>query len=957
MSEREKWEEGLRPLPLCQYEFLPAEQVPFSEKVREICRRECPRYGKSWSCPPAVGTVESCQKQALGYQKALVFTTVAAVEDPENFEQMLSTSREHQQTARKVKALAEQLYGDVLLLSSESCGACAQCAYPKACRQPKRMIPCIESYGIVAPLLAEQCGIEFSWGTGTVTWFGLVFFGHGAVRPRQQAAGGPTGERARRKTEEHMNTTRTEEMEINLQAMRKMTALLECLETYGYRAHPLEVYLVRLLFCLFANDAGIFPEGLFSAYLGASRLDGGDLSERLAALFQILDTPQEDRSDPDPELARFPYVDGKLFAGALPVYSFDGTFAGLLEECLKVRWRSISPAIFGAMFQEIMDQKKRREWGTYYTSEENIEKLIRPLFLDGLEKELDACRGNRRKLQRFHQKLQELCFFDPACGCGNFLIVAYRELRRLELAVLRELYDTSQRVLDVDMYCKVDVGQFYGIEYEPFQAQIARVGMWLTDHQMNLEAADFFGMCYARIPLVNSAKIVQGNALDLDWEQVVPREKTPYIIGNPPFVGARLMNREQKQDLRRVFVGMPGVGNMDYVTAWYRKAAAYMAGTDMQAAFVSTNSIAQGEQAGLLWNCLTHDFGMELDFAWRSFVWNNEARGQAKVHCVILGFSSRERKKKGPKRLFGEAGCRDVSHINPYLAPGPDVFLKSRRKPLWPVPSMVFGSMANDGGHLLLSSEEAEAIRSAWPEAAPWIRRFCGSVEYIEGQERYCLWLKGVEPEAYAHIPAVKSRVEAVRRFRLVSQREATRKLAERPELFGEIRQPEEGSYILVPRVSSEHRPYIPMGFLPAEVIASDAVFLVPEASLVLFGILGSAMHMAWVRGVAGRLKSDYRYSASVVYNHFPFPDLEAETGEVEQAAEALLAVQERLQPKWGAALYGADTMPEAFRRSHARLDEAVDRLYGQVFSGEEERLAFLFSRYRDRSRSQDGAW
>lgn len=753
-----------------------------------------------------------------------------------------------------------------------------------------------------------------------------------------------------------MNTTKAEEMEINLQAMRKMTALLECLETYGYRDHQLEVYLVRLLFCLFAHDAGIFPEGLFSAYLGASRLDGRDLSERLAALFQVLDTPPGERNDLSPELSRFPYVDGKLFAGALPVYPFDGAFAGLLEECLKVRWRSISPAIFGAMFQEIMDQEKRREWGTYYTSEENIEKLIGPLFLDELEGEFESCRGSRRKLHRFHQKLQDLCFFDPACGCGNFLIVAYRKLRRLELAVIRELYDTSQRVLDVGLYCRVDVSQFYGIEYEPFQAQIARVGMWLTDHQMNLEAADFFGMCYARIPLVSSAKIVQGNALDLDWEQVVPREKTPYIIGNPPFVGARLMNREQKQDLRRVFAGMRAVGNMDYVTAWYRKAAAYMAGTDMRAAFVSTNSIAQGEQAGLLWNCLTHDFGMELDFAWRSFVWNNEAQGQAKVHCVILGFPSQDRNGKGPKRIFGAEGCRQVSHINPYLTPGPDVFLKSCRKPLWPVPPMVFGSMANDGGHLLLSPKEANSLRSAWPEAAPWIRRFCGSVEYIEGQERYCLWLKGVEAESYAHIPEVQERVEAVRRFRLVSQREATRKLAERPELFGEIRQPESGSYILVPRVSSEHRPYIPMGFLPSEVIASDAVLLVPEASWVLFGILNSAMHMAWVRGVAGRLKSDYRYSASVVYNHFPFPDLEAETGEVEQAAKALMAVQQRLQPEFGAALYGEKTMPETFRKAHARLDEAVDQLYGKTFSQEEERLTYLFSCYQDRSHYRDGS-
>ena len=748
-----------------------------------------------------------------------------------------------------------------------------------------------------------------------------------------------------------MEHTKAEKMDINLAAMRKMTALLERLSFYGYREHDLEIYLVRLLFCLFASDAGIFPEGKFYAYVEASEPDGANLSERLATLFLALDTPRKEREALPEEVLAFPYVDGHLFAGALPVLPFDSEFYALLDSCRAVNWRGISPAIFGAMFQEIMNQEKRREWGTYYTSEENIEKLIRPLFLDELWEEWETCRGHRKRMKDFHEKLTRLKFFDPACGCGNFLILTYRELRKLELAVIRELYDTSQRVLDVGYYCRVEVSQFYGIEYEPFQAQIARVGLWLTDHQMNLEAADFFGMYYARIPLVQSAVIVQGNALSIDWESVVPDKENLYIIGNPPFVGARLMNREQKQDMRQVFSGSKAAGNMDYVTAWYRKAAGFMAGTKVRAAFVSTNSICQGEQAGGLWNILTYQFDMEIDFAWKTFVWNNEAKGQAKVHCIILGFSAAGNRTK--KYLYDGSKRQVAAHINAYLAPAPDVFLKKRRKPLAPVPAMAFGSMANDGGHLLLEPEEVSELLDSWPEAAKWVRRFYGSVEYIENQERYCLWLKGVDPEEYEAVSEIRKRVEAVRRFRGVSQREATRKLAETPSLFGEIRQPEEGRYILVPRVSSQGRPYIPMGYLPASAIASDAVLIVPEASSVLFGVLNSALHMAWVRGVAGRLKSDYRYSASIVYNNFPFPELEGSAAAaVAEAAEELLLIQEQRRESDGARLYARDTMPEDFLLAHRRLDLAVDHLYGEEFSDDQERLSYLFSRYREMTES-----
>lgn len=739
-------------------------------------------------------------------------------------------------------------------------------------------------------------------------------------------------------------------MDINLQAMEKMTELKEALSACGYQGQELETCLVRLLFCLFADDTGIFPAGAFYTYMEES--SENHWAERLTDLFLALDSVGEERELLSEELKIFPYINGKLFTERLSQRELTPDFGKILLACREISWRKISPAIFGAMFQEIMNQQKRREWGTYYTSEENILKLIRPLFLDALWEEFQSCKGNRRRLKQLQDKLCGLRFLDPACGCGNFLIVTYQELRRLELQIIRDLYDTDQRILDVGMYCRVNVSQFYGIEYEPFQAQIAQVGMWLADHQLNMEAADFFGLYYARIPLTQSAEILQGNALTTDWNLLIPAEKLNYIIGNPPFVGARLMNGEQKKDLRLVFAGSRTAGNMDYVTAWYRKAAVYMSGTQIRAAFVSTNSISQGEQAALLWKNLKYNYHMGIDFAYRTFVWNNEARGQAKVHCVIIGFSdwSVRPAEKEKKRLFDGTQERLVPHINAYLLAAEDVFIEARRMPAEGISPMSFGSMANDGGHLLLNAGEAAALLEKYPGLQPAIRPFVGSEEYIKGKERYCLWLLGIHPDIYEKIPEIQERIERVRRFREYSPREATRRLSRFPELFGEIRQPESGKYILIPRVSSFRRSYIPMGFLPATVIASDAAFVLPQASPELFGLLTSAMHMAWVRAVAGRLKSDYRYSASIVYNNFPFPEWSPEQkARIAKASELVLQVREEFAGTSLAELYNENTMPEKLREAHRMVDEAVDLAYGRSFAGEEDRIAFLMQLYAKR--------
>lgn len=746
---------------------------------------------------------------------------------------------------------------------------------------------------------------------------------------------------------------------VNVKAARQMARLHDALEAAGFRGHDLEAVLVRLLFCLFADDTGIFsPRGAFQDFVETrTRPDGGDLGPMLGALFQTLDTPPDERqTNLDETLAAFPYVNGALFAGTLRTAAFDSAMRERLLAACGLDWGGISPAIFGSLFQGVMDPEERRELGAHYTSETNILKLIGPLFLDEMREELRRAGTNRAALGRFHDRLAAFRLLDPACGCGNFLVVAYRELRRLEIEVIRRLQG-AQRVLDVAALIRVDVDQCFGIEIEEFPAEIAQTALWLADHQMNLEVAAAFGEYFTRLPLTSRPHVLHGNALTLDWAAAWGEDQPELfdvILGNPPFVGKQYQSAGQKKDLKAVLHGIKGAGVLDFVTGWFVKAARYMdAHPEARTAFVSTNSISQGEQVGVLWNELMGMHECQLHFAHRTFSWTNEASGKAAVHVVIKGFGPQD---VTPKRLFdyedlrGEPTERVVSNINPYLVEAADVVVLKRRTPICDVPPVLFGSMPNDGGHLLLSPEERDALLAVEPGAEPYVRRFIGSWEFLNDKARYCLWLNDVPPQVLRQLPRVQARVEGVNKARVESSRATTRDLAATPTLFGEIRQPDT-AYILIPGVSSERRDYLPMGLLPSEVVASNLVYVMPNATPYHFGVLSSVMHMTWMRYTAGRLKSDYRYSASLVYNTFPWPESPSETARqsVAAAGAAVLAARAPFLAAGStlADLYDPLAMPPALVRAHRALDRAVDRAYRpQPFASEAGRVAFLFDRY-----------
>ena len=739
--------------------------------------------------------------------------------------------------------------------------------------------------------------------------------------------------------------------EVDIKAAEKMAKLHDVLKSHGYEGHELEVYLVRLLFCLFADDTGIFEKNIFFDYISASKEDGTDLSLRIAKLFEVLDMPPEQRIKQtlmSEELKRFEYINGKLFSERLSFADFDYKMRKMLLECCTLDWGYISPAIFGSIFQGVMNPIERRELGAHYTSEENIKKLIKPLFLDELWEEFEMIKGNSKQLAVFHEKLGRLKFLDPACGCGNFLIITYREIRLLELEVLKMLLDFGgQLVMDISSYCKINVDQFYGIEYEEFPSQIAQVGMWLMDHQMNTLVAEHFGLYYARLPLRQSATIVHGNALRIDWEDVIPKFELSYILGNPPFVGARLMNDEQKYDLLKTFNEMKGAGNLDYVAAWYEKATNYMIGTRVRTAFVSTNSIAQGEQVAILWKPLFEQNHIIINFAYRTFKWNSEAKGKAAVHCVIIGFSTYDNNRK--KTIIESDGTVIVaSNINAYLVEAPNIFIENRSKPIDSEKEMRFGSMPNDGGYLLFTNEEYQEFISKDPKTEQYFRQFKGAENFLKNTKRWCLWLMNISPNELKNTPSVLEQISKTKQYRLSSKREATRKLALTPMSFGEIRQPKK-SYLLIPRHSSENRRYIPIGFMEPDIIAGDSTLIVPNATLYEFGVLTSSIHMAWVRTVCGRLKSDFRYSATGVYNNFPWPTLtEQQRLNIEKVAQEVLDARE-LYPEGSLAdLYYSLTMPLELVKAHNNLDRAVVAAYGgKKCNSEAERVADLMERYQ----------
>ena len=725
------------------------------------------------------------------------------------------------------------------------------------------------------------------------------------------------------------------EMEISLQAGELVGVLYDALlKQYknpddSETLKSLNKLCVRLVFCLYAEDAGIFGgKSMFHDYLQQFRAK--DARRAVIDLFKVLDTKPEDR-DPymDEDLAAFPYVNGGLFADEnIVIPRLDETIIDLIlrKASEDFDWSKISPTIFGAVFESTLNPETRRSGGMHYTSIENIHKLIDPLFLDGLKAEFEEIKAitvdktRKAKLEAFQRKLAGLTFLDPACGSGNFLTETYISLRRLENQVIA-LLNRDQIVLDMDNPIQVSIGQFYGIEINDFAVTVAKTALWIAESQMMKETEDVVHMSLDFLPLKSYANINEGNALRLDW----PR--TDYIMGNPPFVGARLMGTEQKEDVSAIFPGWKNAGNLDYVSCWYKKAADLMAGTPIRAALVSTNSVTQGEAVANLWKPL-FESGVHIDFAHRTFRWDSEAKIKAHVHCVIVGFSTAP--NNSPKVLFTSERAQMVQNINGYLVEGPSVFIESRKKPICDVPNVVFGNMPNDGGHLSDYSDERMAeIVSAYPEAKALFKRFVGATEFINNKVRWCLWLQGVSPAIMKKIPPVMDAIAEVKTMRESSNRIPTRKLAEIPMLFGEIRQPD-GEYIIIPRHSSQNRRYIPMGFVSPEIICGDANLLLPEATLYHFGVMSSNVHNAWIRTVCGRIKSDFRYSVNIVYNNFPWPaPTDAQKAKIEQTAQAILDARALYPDASLADLYDETTMPPELRKAHQQNDKAVMQAYG----------------------------
>ena len=740
---------------------------------------------------------------------------------------------------------------------------------------------------------------------------------------------------------------------VNIAAAELMGDLHDRLKEIGYTGHDLEVYLVRLLFCMFADDTGIFNKGIFWEYIDLhTKEDGSDLAMHIASIFQVLNTPNEKRfKNLDENLAQFPYVNGKLFEELLQTAAFDKQMREILLKACGFDWGKISPAIFGSMFQAVMNQTERRNLGAHYTSEKNIQKLIKPLFLDDLYTEFEKAKGSKGKLETLHKKIANLHFLDPACGCGNFLIITYRELRDLEILILLELNKSGQLVTDISSIIQVDVDQFAGIEYDEFAVRVAEVAMWLIDHQMNVKVSNEFGQYFVRLPLKKVAKIVHGNSLRIDWESVVAKEKLNFILGNPPFVGSKMMNETQRDDLLSIFNDAKGAGVMDYVSAWYVKAAELIQNSNIQVAFVSTNSISQGEQVGILWNVLFNEYKIKIHFAHRTFKWANEARKNAAVYCVIIGFANFD---IAEKRIFeyedikGEPLEIQAKNINPYLVNGTDTTIQRRQNPLSNIPSIGIGNKPIDGGNYLFTTPEKEDFIKIEPQSAKWFRKWVGSDEFINNRERWCLWLGDCPPNELKQMPQALKRVEAVKKVRLESQSIPTQKLAQTPTRF-HVENIPSGEYLIVPKVSSERRKYIPIGFSDSNTLSSDLLFVVSNSSLYHFGILTSEMHMTWVRYVCGRLKSDFRYSKDIVYNNYPFPEnvSDKQKQKVETSAQKVLDTRAKYPDSSLADLYDPLTMPPDLVKAHQTLDKAVDLCYRpQPFVSELNRIEYLFSLY-----------
>ena len=764
---------------------------------------------------------------------------------------------------------------------------------------------------------------------------------------------------------------------VNVEASASMGRLHDALKVSGYDGHDLEVFLVRTVFCLFADDTGIFePRDIFLDLLETrTRKDGSDLGGWLARLFQVLNTPVDRRQAKlDEDLARFPYVNGDLFAAKLNITDFDAAMRAALIDACRFDWAAISPAIFGALFQSVLDPAERRAKGAHYTTEKNILKVIEPLFLDDLRaefKRLQARRDNRRRteLRAFHKRLGEMKFFDPACGCGNFLIIAYRELRELEIDLIRELRrgrgDEAQRMLDATDLSQITVDQFYGIEIGEFPVRIAETALWMMDHIMNNRLSLAFGRSYVRIPLEGTPHILSADALETDWTALLPPEECSYVFGNPPFAGAKFQSEEQRAQVRRIAaLGKTG-GTLDYVTAWFIKAGEYVQTGRARIGFVATNSITQGEQVAQLWPILFTRGNLEIAFAHRTFAWGSDARGKAHVHVVIIGLDDLKTARVD-KRLFsypdikGEPEETLHAALSPYLfdAGGladPHLTVREESRPINGMGKLITGTQPLEDGKLTFSTNEKAAFMESEPGSAPFFRPFPGAREFIRGECRWILHTVDIPPQHLRDLPMLRVRLQAVRDFRAKSKRKTTKRLADYPTTYGVTVVPET-PFLIIPQVSSERREYVPIGWLEPPVIPSEKLRLLPDATLADFALLTSAMHMAWMRAVTGRMKSDYMYSVGVVYNTFPMPPGSSDLSKLEPLAQAVLAARAAHPDATLADLYDPDLMPPNLRRVHLALDRAVDRLYrAKGFASERERVEHLFMLY-EKIRSPLGA-
>ena len=765
----------------------------------------------------------------------------------------------------------------------------------------------------------------------------------------------------------------TDEMKLSLDAGRLVGQIYDAfLKQYRnpedeHTLKSLNKLCVRIVFCLYGEDAGIFgKKNLFHDYM--AQFDAAHARKALRDLFRVLDQKPDERDpylqDDDPLLAAFPYVNGGLFSDEdiqIPPFTDEIRSLILRDASDSFDWSEISPTIFGAVFESTLNPETRRSGGMHYTSIENIHKVIDPLFLDDLKAELEEIKGiavvgtREKKLRAFQDKLASLTFLDPAAGSGNFLTESYLSLRKLENETLRLLLSGKMVGLDVDQsqFIRVDISQFYGIEINDFAVTVARTALWIAENQMMKATEDIVHTSLDFLPLKTNAHIVEGNALRIDWNDVVPKEKLNYIMGNPPFVGARLMSASQKDDVLSVFgAKWKNVGNLDYVCCWYHKAAEIMHNTQIRSALVSTNSVTQGETVANLWKPLMES-GVHIDFAYRTFRWDSEAAIKAHVHCVIVGFSVAPNHKK--KVIFFEGGREVVTNINGYLIDAENVFVESRNKPICDVPEIGIGNQPIDDGNYLFSHEEMKAFLDIEPAAEPYFRRWYGSVEFINRKPRYCLWLGNCKPSELLKLPECLKRVQAVREFRFASSRASTVKLSSKPTRFQTENMPN-STYIVIPEVSSEKRRYIPIGFMSPDILCSNLVKLVPDATLYHFGVLTSNVHMAWVRAVCGRLKSDYRYSKDIVYNNFPWPEpTDEQKARIEQSAQDILKARENYPDVSFADMYGENMyLFTDLISAHQNNDRAVMQAYGMPIKETDEAacVAWLMRLYQEKVKS-----